>query len=378
MNPIWNVVFISAFSQGIFVAIILFIQYFKTKEKSTLFLSLFVFSFSLILVNNVIYWNDLISDYPHFFFVTISIRYLMAPLFLFFVLAFLERENFKFQLYHLLPFILLFLYYFPLMILSGEEKVALRNEPTEETYSNLFRYIIGHYSFKLVSIHLIGYAIIVYRYLRKYTFTHSSQLDKNRINQIAWLRFLNFLFFVYGLMMLVYFVLIAFGVEGMTKDYVISIAICFAVYSISYVGMFNPELLKGDAFIEKISYRKYSNTRLKESYLEEIILRLNDAMQEGQLFLNADLKLDEVAANLDLPKHHISQALSLRKGNTFTEFINYYRVNFAKSLLDESAADQTIKTIMYSSGFNNRASFNNNFKRLIGMTASEYLKTSKK
>ena len=100
-------------------------------------------------------------------------------------------------------------------------------------------------------------------------------------------------------------------------------------------------------------------------------------MQLNQLFLNPDPKLDEVALELDLPKHHISQALSLQKGITFTEFVNMYRIKYAKGLLDDYATDKTIKTIMHSSGFNNRASFNNNFKKLIGMTASDYLKSMK-
>lgn len=377
MSPIWNVIFIAAFSQGLFVAIVLFIQFFKTREKSSLFLGLFVFTFSFVLLNNVVYWNSLFKEYPHFLFVTISIRYLVAPFFLFFVLAFLEGRSVKIKFYHFLPFVFLFLYYLPLILLSGDEKIALLSRDIPPDHYNSLRFLIGNYSFKLVSVQLILYAYLAFKYLGKYLKNNYSQLDKDRMNQIAWLKFLNFLFFIYGLMMLLYFILIYFGVGGIEKDYFISLAMCMAVYCISYVGMFNPELLKGKAFIENITNRKYSKTRLKESYLEEITDRLEDTMQLSQLFLNPDLKMDDVASELNLPKHHISQALSLQKGITFTEFVNIYRIKYAKGLLDDYATDQTIKTVMYSSGFNNRASFNNNFKRLIGMTASEYLKASR-
>ena len=60
---------------------------------------------------------------------------------------------------------------------------------------------------------------------------------------------------------------------------------------------------------------------------------------------------------------------------SFNEYLNERRVLHAQQLLDTMSQEHNIKTIMYMSGFNNRASFNNNFKKVLGMTASEYVKS---
>jgi AraC-like DNA-binding protein len=51
--------------------------------------------------------------------------------------------------------------------------------------------------------------------------------------------------------------------------------------------------------------------------------------------------------------------------------INSYRVNEAKALLINEPQD-TILDIAYAAGFNSKASFNRIFKKVTGMTPSEY------
>jgi len=174
--------------------------------------------------------------------------------------------------------------------------------------------------------------------------------------------------------MLFYVVLVHANIGGIWKDYPISLVMCIAVYAISYFSITNPDLLKGEKFLERIKVLKYHKTRLSEAYLSTTILNFERVVTTEMLFLDADLKINNVAEILQIPKHHISQALSLTLGKSFNEYLNELRVIHAQHLLDQIAEHDSIKTIMYSSGFNNRASFNNNFKKHIGMTASEYIK----
>jgi len=56
---------------------------------------------------------------------------------------------------------------------------------------------------------------------------------------------------------------------------------------------------------------------------------------------------------------------------SFYEYVNSFRVEFAEKLLREKA-DGSIADIATESGFNNRASFNNYFKKQTGLTPSKY------
>ena len=375
ISHIWNVIFISAFSQGFFVALILFLQFYFNRHRSQLYLGLFVLNFSLILINNTVYWNQLFSQYPHFLFVTLSLRYLMAPLFLFYIFTFIGKKNDKKQLWHLLPFAIALAVYLPSIFQSGDAKIAMLINPVPE--GSAWRVTFGQVAFKLTSIHLILYAIYIFRLLKRHFNPDNKHQDRNKNNQILWLQFLNSLFFLYGLLMLLYFILIGLDVGGIKKDYFISLIMSIAVYGISIVGIFNTDLLSGEKFLTKLGNIKYLKTRLTKSYLVKTMAQLEQIMQTERLFLNSEINLDQVASRMGIPRHHISQALSLEKGKTFNEFINHYRIKHAQLLLDNLSAKDNIKTVMHSSGFNNRVSFNNNFKKMVGMTASDYVKASK-
>ena len=57
----------------------------------------------------------------------------------------------------------------------------------------------------------------------------------------------------------------------------------------------------------------------------------------------------------------------------FFEFVNKYRVAEAQKLLgDSSNASRTMIDIMHECGFNSKATFNTLFKKLVGMTPSQY------
>lgn len=363
----WNITFISALSQGLFVTIILLVQYLRTRHLSQLILGIFLLVFSQILLNNIIYWNQLLGEYPHFIFSTVSTRFSLAPLFYLYCRTFLQRSFKGKDVLHFLPFIVLTAIYFPFFLLSGLEKRELAFQVFSQQDDGGFH--IGSLINWLLALQLLVYAAWIFYEVRK-----KNKVEGDRQQHFRWLTFLNSLFFLYGALMLIYFILIWLQIGGIQKDFYISAVMCLAIYSISYVGMVTPNLLKGEEFLNRIRQPKYRRTPLKTAYLEEVIDKLEQLMRAEKLYLTADISLHEIAEQLAISRHHISQALSVRLDRTFHEYINAYRVTHAQELLNDLPAGENIKTVMYASGFNNRASFNNNFKKFTGMTATAFLK----
>ena len=373
----WNLVFIASASQGIFLFGVLIVQCVKAKDLSKLFLALFILAFSFNLTNNLVYWNQLFEQFPHFLFSTAGLRFLFAPLFFLYCLKHFTKRISHVHLLHFIPFVVLFLSYSPAIFLSGSQKLALISSP--EFYQLLpqwKKFIVRNINWALC-IQLIGYSLFIFYLIKKKWKTLQANKNDPKVSQVRWLHFLNILFLVYGLTMLFYWILVAKNVGTIWKDYPISLVMCILIYGISYINILNPELLKGKQFLEKVSLLKYSKTRLSEAYLNSIIEQFERIITNEELFLHADLKISNVAEKLNIPKHHISQALSLKLSQSFSDYINALRVKYAQHLLDNISKKDNIKSIMYSSGFNNRASFNNNFKKHFGMTASEYIKTKR-
>ena len=138
--------------------------------------------------------------------------------------------------------------------------------------------------------------------------------------------------------------------------------------------MVNPKLLKGEKLLDKIQPPKYEKTKLDNEYLKNITTQLQQLNSTEKIFLESDIRLEQIAGKLSIPKHHITQALNLHLGKSFYEYINQLRIEHAQNLLNNLPEGDNVKTVMFASGFNNRASFNNNFKKFTGKTASQYLK----
>ncbi|MFK7770903.1 MAG: helix-turn-helix domain-containing protein [Saprospiraceae bacterium] len=371
----WNIFFISALSQSIFVTIILFFQYFKSKQLSQLYLGAFIFVFTTILLNNFIFWNQLFSEYPHFIYSTVSTRFLLAPLFYLFCQSYFRFTFSKKDLLHFLPFIILTIIYGPFLFQSAAGKIESVTTFLEVQTPMII--LLGKIVSWLLAVQLIAYPILIFNRLKNNWSNKEEKLDDHKINQIKWLNFLNFLFLIYGICMFIYFVMIAFEIGGLEKDFYISFVMCIAVYSISYKNMTDQNLLKGAKILDQIDSLKYNKTQLKKEYLEDTISKLEKVMQVEKIYLESDLDLNHVSQKISTPRHHISQALNLELDKTFHEYLNSYRINYACQLLQNLPKESNIKTVMYASGFNNRVSFSSNFKKIKGMTASDYLKGQK-
>jgi AraC-like DNA-binding protein len=96
-------------------------------------------------------------------------------------------------------------------------------------------------------------------------------------------------------------------------------------------------------------------------------------MEREKPFRDSTLTLQELADRLDVSRHHLSEVLNAERGETFFDFVNGYRVDEVKRMLaDRSYENLTLMAIAEEAGFSSKSTFNDSFKRLAGMTPSEY------
>ncbi|AQT60390.1 AraC family transcriptional regulator [Cellvibrio sp. PSBB023] len=100
---------------------------------------------------------------------------------------------------------------------------------------------------------------------------------------------------------------------------------------------------------------------------------IEKAMNEDKLYLESNINLERFAEQIGLKPRDISAILKMHYQSNFFEFINRYRVEEAKRLLlSPDFKNETVLEIIYKSGFNSPSAFHRFFKRMVGVTPTEF------
>ena len=141
-------------------------------------------------------------------------------------------------------------------------------------------------------------------------------------------------------------------------------AIRFPLFSVS-----------GDYLDLPAADEKYAKSSLSENDSSDIWREINRLMNEEELYLNPEFRLNDLSGKIDRSVHHVSQAINQQDGGSFSDFLNGFRIERARQLLQSDKAKQyTILAIAYESGFNSKTAFYNAFKKHTGTTPSQFLK----
>lgn len=94
---------------------------------------------------------------------------------------------------------------------------------------------------------------------------------------------------------------------------------------------------------------------------------------DHKMYRDSSLKLTEVANQMNVLPHYLSQFLNDNLEKSFSMYINEYRIDEAKHLLVTNDL-YTIEAIGYECGFNSKSTFFTVFKKVAGVTPSQYKK----
>ena len=133
------------------------------------------------------------------------------------------------------------------------------------------------------------------------------------------------------------------------------------LFSIAYVGLHRRfsyrDMLAEQAVIDDVTLD--DKKILPQESLTE---RINQLMKEKQIFLQPNLKLENLAQLLQTNRTYVYQAINQQMGMTFNEFINRQRVIYAQELM-EKHPELSMNDIALRSGFASLSSFYRNLKK---------------
>ena len=368
------IVFLGAI-QGYFIALTLFTNTTGNRRANNV-LGLLFLGFALSITNIFLIRTGL---YIRIFFpinLPLIISFLFGPLFLYYVKFHINRDL-KLKLsdgLHLIPFSIAFLYYFRLYFYS-------------KPFIN--QYIHSHYFFEtpifdwdiiinliLLQLHTWFYLLTIHRIIgrheRKIVQFYSSIEEKS----LQWIKFfINCFIAVYS----IFIVFFIFGVQSdrsMICAY-LGVVVSISIFILGFQGLRQPEIFLA---VESTDIKEYTppTPELKLDFINDPNLsnQLNSivaAIQDEQLYKNPDLTLLDLSKKLSMPRHTLSQIINDGFGMSFCDFINQYRVDHFKKLIDEPEnKNLTFLALAEESGFKSKSSFYRIFKKHTNMTPSDY------
>lgn len=122
---------------------------------------------------------------------------------------------------------------------------------------------------------------------------------------------------------------------------------------------------------------KYNRVKLSEEEYVVIEKKMRYYMEHEQAYLNPNLKRSDIAEAINTSVAKLSQVFSQHLGENYYDFINKYRLEHFKKLIAAGEYKRyTVTALSESCGFK-RASFFSTFRKVEGMTPTEYLKSRK-
>jgi AraC-like DNA-binding protein len=149
-------------------------------------------------------------------------------------------------------------------------------------------------------------------------------------------------------------------------------------YAISYVIVSEPKSLHLSS--EKVGlggFKKYDKSKLTRKLAEENVIKMNQIMENNSPYLDSEFNLSSLSQECQIPTHVISETLNGLMNQSFNDYINNYRVEEFKKLSQKEAYKNfTILAMAFESGFKSKATFNAAFKKITGITPSQFIKGS--
>ena len=119
-------------------------------------------------------------------------------------------------------------------------------------------------------------------------------------------------------------------------------------------------------------------TLLTTTEHQQILTTLEAHLHKTKIFTDAELSLDKLAQGAGISKYHISEALNSYACKSFYQYINEWRIQRATEqirFMNEKALPVNVLTLAYDCGFKAKSSFNQYFKKITGLTPTEYIKS---
>lgn len=337
----------------------------------TRWLSPALLGFSLYLLNYLLFLTGIIRALPNMLGVLFPFVYLTGPALYLFISDALNTD-FRFQKIHwlhLLPFVWGWWQMRNVVGMTAQEKMAVIGWLLDPQALLPLRSVL------LGNLHI--YVLMGYGFAAWLLAHRAQKSAENESHQkiARWYRLFALLFIAVLLLdVAAKITFSSLSIPGSNAEYALALLPALALHAVGYYA------LRATGGFPKIQPEaapaaKYKTSPLDASRLAVGKQALLQWMETERPYLNSNLKITDLARQMNMPSHHLSQILNEAIQLNFNDFINAYRISEAqRRLKDERYRHLSIEALGMDCGFANKTTFNRAFKKIAGTTPGEFLK----
>ncbi|WP_340199349.1 helix-turn-helix domain-containing protein [Ascidiimonas sp. W6] len=357
--------------QAVYQMVILSSSGWKNHVNRWLILLLF-FSF-FILLGYFTYLSGVYRYFPYLVGISGPLLFGIGPaIFLYCKALFKDSKSTFISFIHFIPVLLFFILDYSWFITTKEYKIRL----IEYYYSGQlgFKWVTFIY-LGVILLHLGSYLIITAQLAFKGV---HQVMQKESNTSLIKLRFIKIILVAFMIYLLVYLsVYLSWSVQSSYTtqieaylQLVLSLfVLTFGYHFIRNYGVFIPE------HVSVQDFSKYKSSTLEKDIAKDHAHYLKQCMEQEKYYLDPKLSLQQLAAEVSLKPHQLSQVINQELGMNFFDFINGYRIEETKKkLLSPACKHLSILGIAFECGFNSKGAFNRIFKKFEGVSPSQYIK----
>ena len=206
---------------------------------------------------------------------------------------------------------------------------------------------------------------LVIRYNNRIENFYSSVENKN----IHWVKFLLYSF-VFTSAMSILFNIIGRSVFIHSAVLLLFPSLIFStiLFVIGYLGYLQKftvaELYQEEKYVEPETVKDWNYNQLK--------IKLVDLFVGDKIYKDSNLRITQLSGKLNTNRTYISGIINKEFNLSFNDFVNQYRVNEAKQLLQNSPGKYSLQYISDSTGFGSLNTFIRIFRKFEGITPGKY------
>ena len=339
----------------------------RKKSPANRILGIFFLLWGLNFLDGYLLLDGFYLEFPSLAFWEEPVIFLYGPIIYFYSRALVGIRPFwrVLHILHLLPAILLqiiLIWFYQLQPVSAKV-VILQNVITLEPVPQSFLVAI------LAVIHILAYLFFSSQLISQYT--RIIQQNYSTFN-LTWLK--------NTLRSLTFIVLLSMSVSvlqyyGNPLLFEIALMVLMASLLVFVSSILFRVFEEPQMFQLTVKQDKYASSKLSEEQKQEITDKLLVAISEHKIHLNPQTTINDLAKLIQVPAKQVSQVINQQFNQNFFEFINTQRIREAQKIIKSSQDPKlTILEVMYQVGFNSKSSFNTQFRKITGLTPSEFKK----
>ena len=250
---------------------------------------------------------------------------------------------------------------------------------------------LGDVNYTMVLLQLIGYFYAIFRYLHKVKHFVRSHYSAAELQRKLWIpRFTTLFVAMFAVVMVCY--ALWPRTDAWLLQMLTMVIMGYLLYSELAIALF--ERYRNDAVtataaaeaeaefiateVKPQPQPEADNSKEEMQKLEQYARQVEEYLRASEVYVDPNLSLKDVATATGISSKNLSKSINATLGKNFFDLVNGFRIEKSKALLiSKKEKGLTLETIAEQCGFNSRITFNNAFKKVIGVTTTEWLKLNR-